>query len=135
MATLVQGRCHISVRAGEIFLGTAVGRYAQKRFVLFWSRDYLLTIIADVNTYRLLNRVLMVKLLNFIRQRSKRLLATSFYTCRPKSSSNALTDTVECNYWISIIYIPYLTFFTIHLEDSFLKYRNILSNFSSLFPS
>lgn len=51
---------------------------------------------------------------------------------RQTNRSNIKTDSVT-DYYKIIIYIPYLDLFITHLQDRFLKHRNILSNFSCLF--
>ncbi|XP_025424947.1 zinc finger MYM-type protein 1-like [Sipha flava] len=52
---------------------------------------------------------------------------------RQTNRSNITTDSVADYYKITI-YIPYHDLFITHLEDRFLKHRNILANFSCLFP-
>ena len=52
---------------------------------------------------------------------------------RQTNRSNIITDSVA-DYYKIIIYIPYHDLFITHLQDRFLKHRNILSNFSCLFP-
>jgi hypothetical protein len=52
---------------------------------------------------------------------------------RQTNRSNITTDSVADYYKITI-YIPYHDLFITHLEDRFLKHRNILGNFSCLFP-
>lgn len=47
--------------------------------------------------------------------------------------SNIITDSDIADYYKIIIYIPYHDLFITHLQDRFLKHRNILSNFSCLF--
>lgn len=82
---------HFRAKVGVTFRwewGKLASVVMRKSGLLKHSIDVLL-----INAYSLLNLVLVVKLLNFIHQRSRILLATSFYTCWPKSSSNVLTDT------------------------------------------
>lgn len=52
---------------------------------------------------------------------------------RQTNRSNIIIDSVA-DYYKIIIYIPYHDLFITHLQDRFLKHRNILSNFSCLFP-
>lgn len=53
---------------------------------------------------------------------------------RQTKRCNVMTENTEDYYRIST-YIPYLDLFVTHLEDRFLKHREILSNFGNLFPS